>query len=199
MLPAGGAGTAGALPAGAFWNHLQVGVRIRVLWGGGPVAASEAQRPDDVVRRVQHCCVSLPESREWGADVLWLSCACSGSFCCTCRWRDRVRVGEPDVGSAAYSSAGWCQALLHGLRRALACPWGPLPPAAARRGWCQALPLTRPPACGAGSQFSHPCGGRLALGACPSWPSVPGVGQSEPVAYVRRARVHGPGVAVLSL
>ena len=75
-------------PRAGPWNHLQVGVRIRVLRGELHVAASESQRHDDLVRRVgrrrsgacfacsrglRHCCVAVPKSRGWGADLRWLS------------------------------------------------------------------------------------------------------------------------------
>ena len=111
-LPAGGAGPAGALSAGASGDtyHLQVGLRIRVLWGGGvPFATSESQRHDDLLRRVQrrrsearfasgrglcHCCVAVPESGGWSADLLWLSPVCSGPFCCTCPGPGGVWVAE---------------------------------------------------------------------------------------------------------
>ena len=64
---------------GGCWYQLQVPVRVHVLLGGLPAAAFESQRPDDLVRRVQrqrsgacfawgsglnHCCVTVPESRD---------------------------------------------------------------------------------------------------------------------------------------
>ena len=128
---------------GGFSDHLQVGVLVRVLRGGVPAAAAKSQRPDDLVCRVQrrrpgthfawgrelcHCCVAVPESRGWGTDLLWLSCASSDLFCSGC---GRSQVQEPDVGSASYTFVGWCQALL---------PWPrEVPRTCARRPageWC---------------------------------------------------------------
>ena len=80
-------GFRGRAARGGLWDYLQVGVRARVLLWGVPFAASEPQRPDDLVCRVQrrrlgaclawgrkfcHCCVAVPKSRGWGADFLWL-------------------------------------------------------------------------------------------------------------------------------
>ena len=206
-------GACGRAAHGCLWNHNQFGVCVGFLWGLVPVAASESQRPDDLMRRVQrrrsgarlawgrwlrHCRVAVPESRGWGAHLLWLFYAGSLPFCCTCPGLGGVRVGEPDVGSTSYSSAGWYGALLPGLRCALPCPLGPGAPAAARGVWRQAPALSRLPACGTGGQSSHRSEGRPALGAPPPRPSVPGVGQSGPVANVRRARVCGRGVPALS-
>ena len=72
---------------GGLWDYLQVGVRARSPLRGVPFAASEPQRPDDLVCRVQrrrpgacfawgcgfrHFCVAVSKSRRWGADFLWL-------------------------------------------------------------------------------------------------------------------------------
>ena len=73
---------------GGLGDYLQVGVRARVLLPGVPFAASESQRADDLVCRVQrqrpeacfswgpgfhHCCVAVPKTRGWGADFPWLA------------------------------------------------------------------------------------------------------------------------------
>ena len=72
---------------GGLRDFLEVGVRARVLLWGVSLAASESQRPDDLVCCVQcrrsgacfawgrgfrHCCVAVPNSRGWGADFPWL-------------------------------------------------------------------------------------------------------------------------------
>ena len=80
-------GFRGRAARGGLWDHLQVGVRARVLLFGVPFAASESERPDDLVCRVQRrrpgacfawvrgfclCCVAVLKSRGWGADFPWL-------------------------------------------------------------------------------------------------------------------------------
>ena len=77
----------GRASRGGLRYCLQVGVRARVPLWGVSVAVSESQCPDDLVCRVQrrtsgacfawgrrfrHCCVAVPKSRGWGADVRWL-------------------------------------------------------------------------------------------------------------------------------
>ena len=77
----------GRAARGGLWDYLQVGVRARVLLWEVPFAASESQRPDDLVCRVQprrpgacfawgrgfrHRCVAVLKSRGWGADFPWL-------------------------------------------------------------------------------------------------------------------------------
>ena len=77
----------GRAARGGLRDFLQVGVRARVLLWGASFAASESQRPDDLVCCVQrrrsgacfawgrgfrHCCVAVPKSRGCGADFLWL-------------------------------------------------------------------------------------------------------------------------------
>ena len=77
----------GRAARGGLPDYLQVGVRARVLLWEVPFAASESQRRDDLVCRVQrrrpeacfawgcrfrHCCVAVPKSRGWGADFPWL-------------------------------------------------------------------------------------------------------------------------------
>ena len=77
----------GRAARGALRIYLQVGVRARVLLWGVSFAASESQRPDDLVCCVQrrrsgacfvwgrgfrHSLVALPKSRGWGADFQWL-------------------------------------------------------------------------------------------------------------------------------
>ena len=77
----------GRAARGGLRYLLQVGVRARVLLWGVSFAASESQRPDDVMCCVQrrrsgacfawgrgfrHCCVAVPKSRGWGADFPWL-------------------------------------------------------------------------------------------------------------------------------
>ena len=72
---------------GGLRYFLQVEVRARVLLWGVSFAASESQRPDDLVCCVQrrrsgacfawgrgfrHCCVAVPKSGGWGADFPWL-------------------------------------------------------------------------------------------------------------------------------
>ena len=114
-------GPRGRAACGGLWDHLQVGVCVRVLWGRVPVAASESQRPDDLLCRVQrrrsgarfalgrglcHCCVVQPESRGWCADLLWLSGACSDAF----RWgawpRDAAVTCTSKQASKALRSQG---------------------------------------------------------------------------------------------
>ena len=80
---------------GGLRYSLQVGVRARVPLWGVSFAVSESQRPDDLVCFVQrrrsgaclawcrgfrHCCVAVPKSRGWGADVLWLVRWCVGAL-----------------------------------------------------------------------------------------------------------------------
>ena len=77
----------GRAARGGLWDFLQVGVRARVLLWGVSFAASESQRPDDLVCCVQrqrsgacfawgrgfcHCCVAVPKRWGWGADFPWL-------------------------------------------------------------------------------------------------------------------------------
>ena len=77
----------GRAARGGLRDFLQVGVRARVLLWGVSFAASESQRPDDLVCCVQrqrsgacfawghgfrHWCVAVPKSRGWGADFPWL-------------------------------------------------------------------------------------------------------------------------------
>ena len=99
-------GFRGHAARGRPWNHLQVRVRIRVLLGGVPVPASESQRPDDLLCRVQrrrwracfawghglrHCCVAVPKSRGWDVDfprlvhVLWVGWGVGGEMECSLR------------------------------------------------------------------------------------------------------------------
>ena len=85
-LPAGCVGSSGVLPAGGSGIISRWGPRPLLLWGV-PFAASESQRPDDLLRRVQrrrpgacfawgcrfrHCCVAVPKSRGCRADFRWL-------------------------------------------------------------------------------------------------------------------------------
>ena len=136
--------------------------------GGVPVAASESQCPDDLVRcvqrrrsgapfawalRLRHCCFVVPESRGWNADPLSLSRACSSPFCCTCR--GRVWVGGLER---------WLRGLLPGVA-----PWAPLgahsPPQPACRLWGgQPVPSSR----GVAVAFRR-YEGRLVSGAGPSF------------------------------
>ena len=77
----------GRAARGGLRYFLQVGVRACVLFWGVSFAASDSQRPDDLVCCVQrrrsgacfvwgrgfrHCCVAVLESRWWGADFPWL-------------------------------------------------------------------------------------------------------------------------------
>ena len=117
MLPRAPAfpGAVAPLSCGAEGGHAASGIISRSESAsassrrGVPVAASESQRPDDLVRRVQrrrsgalfawarvlrHGCVAVPEIRGWGADLMWLSRACSSPLQCTSRGRGVVWVGE---------------------------------------------------------------------------------------------------------
>ena len=106
--PAGGRPPAGAQPARASGRISRSESASVSAEGGMPVAPSESQHPDDLVCRIQrrkpgaffgwgrwlrHCCVPLPQSTGWGADLLWLSWACSGPFCCTCSRCGGMRMG----------------------------------------------------------------------------------------------------------
>ena len=86
-LSTGGAGSAGVLPVEGSGFFFLDGIRAPVLLWGVSFAASEFQRPDDLVCCVQrrrsvacfawgrgfrHCCVAVPKSRGWGADFPWL-------------------------------------------------------------------------------------------------------------------------------
>ena len=85
----------GRASRGGLRYCLQVGVRARVPLWGVSVAVAESQCPDDLVCRVQrrrsgacfawgrgfrHCCVAVPESRGWGADIPWLVRWCGGAL-----------------------------------------------------------------------------------------------------------------------
>ena len=76
----------GLAACGGLWDYLQVRVRARVLLWEISFTASESQRPDDLVCRVQrrrpvacfvwgrgfrHCCVAVANSRGWGAEFPW--------------------------------------------------------------------------------------------------------------------------------
>ena len=77
----------GRAARGGLQVYLQVGFRARFFLWGVSLAASESQRPDDLVCRVQrqrsgacfawgrgfrHCCVAVRKSGGWGADFPWL-------------------------------------------------------------------------------------------------------------------------------
>ena len=100
----------GCASRGGLRYCLQVGVRARVPLWGVSFAVSESQRPDDLVCCVQrrrsgaffvlgrgfrHCCVALPKSRGWGADVLWLVCWCVGALLIVGVAEGRPREGCP--------------------------------------------------------------------------------------------------------
>ena len=85
----------GCVSRGGLRQCLQVGVCARVPLWGVSFAASESQRPDDLVCFVQrrrsgaclawcrgfrHCCVAVSKSRGWGADVPWLVRWCAGAL-----------------------------------------------------------------------------------------------------------------------
>ena len=85
----------GRASRGGLRYCVQVGVRARVPFWGVSFAVSESQRPDDHVCFVQrqgpgaclawgrgfrHCCVAVPKSRGWGADVPWLVRWCVGAL-----------------------------------------------------------------------------------------------------------------------
>ena len=113
----------GRASRGGLRHCLQVGVRARVpLWGVSFVV-SESQRPDDLVCFVQrrrsgarfawgrgfrHCCVAVPKSRGWGADVPWLVRWCVGAL--------------PVVGVADGRPRGGCFPSLRGASGVRRCP-----------------------------------------------------------------------------
>ena len=169
---------------------LQVGDCARVPLWGVSFAVSESQRPDDLVCFVQrrrpgaclawdrgfrHCCVAVPKSRGWGADVPWLVRWCVGAL---------LVVGVAD----GHPRGGRFPALrgASGVRR---CPSPSRPSSGALAplrcslwGWREGL--------SGGGAFNH-CGGRLRPGAVPPPTARPLGGLLGSATHVLWARVCG--------
>ena len=81
-----------------YWDYLQVGVGVRVLLWGVPFAASESQRPDDLVCRVGDRGRSLRGAA--GSAIVVSLCLRAGDGVwisrgwCTCCGRSGAWVGE---------------------------------------------------------------------------------------------------------
>ena len=106
----------GGASRGGLRYCLQVGVRARVPLWVVSFAVSESQRPDDLVccvqrqrlgacfawgRGLRHCCVAVPKSRGWGADVPWLLRWCVGAVLVV-----GVAEGRPRGGVACHRCEG---------------------------------------------------------------------------------------------
>ena len=137
----------GRAARGGLWDYLQVGVRAGVLLWEVSFAASESQRPDDLVCRVQrrrpaacfawgrrfcHCCVPVPKSSGWGVDFLWLVhvlCAWwgSGGGACTPAPQAGVRVFVWALGAPSAAHVAWV-APLRGASEARLSPSSGCPP-----------------------------------------------------------------------
>ena len=172
----------GRAARGGLRDFLRVGVRARVLLWGVSLAASESQRPDDLVCCVQcrrsgacfawgrgfrHRCVAVPKSRGWGADFPWLVYVLwarrgVGGGARTLVPRAGVRVCVWALGALPLPSV---VTPLRGASNAGRSPplllWARVygrPVCPVRGGWCQALSLPRPPILWGGQPgFRDPC------------------------------------------
>ena len=176
---------------------LQVGVRARVPLWGVSFAVSESQRPDDLVCFVQrrrpgacvawgrgfrHCCVAVPKSRGWGADVPRLVRWCVGALLV--------------VGVADGPPRGGHFPALRGTSGVRRCPSPGRPSSGALAplrcslwGWREDVP---------GVGAFHHCGGRLTPGAVPPPTARPLGGLFGSATHVLWARVCGCGGPTLS-
>ena len=180
-LPAGGAGSAGALPVEGSGSASRLESVPASPCRGVSFAVSQSQHPDDLVHRVQrrrsgacfawgrgfrHCCVAVPKSRGWAADVPWLVRWCVGALLV--------------VGVAEGRPRGGCLPSLRGasgVRRCLS-PGRPSSGAGSRGSATRASrvrsvrawgPGTGPTACAlAGRRCSPWGGGRASPGGVPS-------------------------------
>ena len=189
----------GRAARGGLRDFLQVRVRARVLLWGVAVAASESQRPDDLVCCIQrrrsgacfawgrgfgHWCVAVPKGRGRGADFPWLVSVLwarrgAGGGARTLVPRAGVRVCVWALGALLPLSV---VTPLRGASEAGRSPFSScLPPRGCRgplstccRHGCAGLgPSTVPVAC-------MPCEGRLVPGVVPPPPGRAG-GVPRPV------------------
>ena len=169
----------GRASCGGLRYCLQVRVRARVPLWRVSFAVSESQRPDDLVCCVQrrrsgacfawgrgfrHCCVAVPKSRGWGADVPWLVRWCVGALLV--------------VGVAEGRPRGGCLPPLRGASGVRRCP-SPGRPSSRAGSRGSATPVTRVRSVRAWGPSTGPTACALAGRRCSLWgwgKGVPGGG-----------------------
>ena len=146
--------------------------------GGVSIAASESQRPDDLVLRfkrrrsgacfpwgrgLRNCCVAVPKSRGWAADLLWLSRVPRLLHVPWAWWAVgwRARALAPRA-SAEHRSSGFAGRSLArwGVRRSPCCPCVPGTGGMGTQAPQRALLLAVVARCGGGGRV-YPGGGAL--------------------------------------